>query len=73
MPFFQTNDGHIRSKMPTKLRYQMTREELIDEALTLHFQRFPVKPKEIVAPSNPRIEYLEKRFGKEQPEETQKE
>jgi hypothetical protein len=51
----------------------MTREELIDEALTLHFQRFPVKPKEIVAPSNPRIEYLEKRFGKEQPEETQKE
>lgn len=72
MPFSQTNYGHTRSNMSTKLRYKMTRDELIEEALTLHFQRFPVQAKEIVPPSNPRIEYLEKRFGKK-PKEPQKE
>jgi hypothetical protein len=48
--------------MTTKLRYQMTRDELIDEALLLHFQRFPVTPKEATPLINPRIDYLEKTF-----------
>jgi hypothetical protein len=58
--------------MTTKLRYQMTREELIEEALLLHFQKYPVQPKEAAPLCNPRIEYLKKRQFPPLPEKTEK-
>jgi hypothetical protein len=49
----------------------MTRDELIEEALLKHFQKYPVEPKEAVPLVNPRIEYLEKRQFDPLPEKTE--
>ena len=56
--------------MTTKLRYQMSRDELIEEALLLHFQKYPVLPKEPVPVSNPRIDYIEQTFRPSPPRES---
>jgi hypothetical protein len=58
--------------MTTKLRYQITRDELIEEVLLLHFQKYPVQQKEPVPVSNPRIEYLQKRQFPPLPEKMDK-
>ena len=48
--------------MTTKLRYQMTRDELIEEALHLHLQRFPLVEIEVLPIVNPRIDHLQQTF-----------
>ena len=58
--------------MSTKLRYQMTRDELVEEAFLKHFQKYPVEPKEAIPLANPRVEYLEKRRFDPLPEKTDK-